>query len=67
MVHYEVGETLSEEILRRLKFAMLGPVRFDSNFKFLENVIVNRGGHLKLFLSREEAIEWLSKEKNRLF
>jgi hypothetical protein len=32
------------------------------SFRFAENVAVNRGKPVKLFASREEALEWLSSQ-----
>ena len=47
---------------RRLKMAGLVK-EVDSNFRFIENIYVNRGFNVRIFTDQEEAMRWLTKDE----
>ena len=55
---HEFGTHMSEEILR-IQFAVVMSPVVRKELLFLETVTVNRGMKVKMFDTREEALEWL--------
>ena len=47
---------------RRLKMAGLVK-EMDTNYRFIENIYVNRGFNVRIFTDREDAMRWLIKDE----
>lgn len=63
---YELGKFFSANVPSEMRVAILHNPDFSSDARFYENVVVNRGGKLRMFTDQDVARRWLSGQESRL-
>ena len=56
---YELGKFFSSNVPAVMKVAIVHNPDFSSDARFYENVVVNRGGKLRMFTDADAAMSWL--------
>ncbi len=61
---FEFGSELANAF-RGVKFAVVTSPQTEHDLRFLETVTRNRGAKVRMFVSREDALEWLLEKSSR--